>query len=69
MKTNLRQFALGILNFSEEKKFQGTQTIDIDILEEINENASVDQISNMVSNLWLNLDCDSKLRLLMLFFF
>ena len=68
MKTNLRQFALGILNFCEEKKSQGTQTIDIDILEEINENASVDQISIMVSNLWLNLDGDSKLRLLMLFF-
>ena len=68
MKTNLRQFALGILNFCDENISQGTQTIDIDILEEINENASVDQISIMVSNLWLNLDVDSKLRLLMLFF-
>ena len=68
MKTNLRQFALGILNFCEEKKSQGTQTIDIDILEEINENASVDQISILVSNLWLNLDSHSKLKLFMLFF-
>ena len=69
MKTNLWQFALGILNFCEEKKSQGTQTIDIDILEEINENASVDQISILVSNLWLNLDGHSKLKLFMLFFF
>ena len=68
MKTNLRQFALGILNFCDEKKSQGTQTIDIDILEEINENASVDQISILVSNLWLKLDGHSKLKLLMLFF-
>ena len=57
IKDNVRLFAKTLLECFDEKESQATQT-----------DMSSDDFSFMISNLWIHLEKDTKLKLLMMIF-
>ena len=70
VKENVHEFAKALLNSTEIKESNSTQTdMDgIDYFNDVLENTSGDDLSYLMSTLWMQFEQDTKLKLMMMFY-